>query len=180
MKIALITLVVLTAAVVITACTSSTTNNSVTTTTPDFSAKLNAQVAANYTLVENFTRVSEANEAPLYSGSFQEANGTLHSVIIYTANGTSEAQTLFKEQKAGYIDASLNATVNANTSTHWAITTNDTSVSGWVVQPNTAGPFGLSLDTAYVLISQDMNMSITTSETVTPNESTAVLTTGVG
>jgi hypothetical protein len=151
-------------------CTSSTTN----TATPDLSATLNAHFAKNYTLADNFTRVSEANEAPIYSGSFQDANGSLHSVVIYLANSTSEAQKKFEELKATNIDfsASLNGTVNTNTSTRWAITANDTSFNGWVVQPNTAGPFDLSLDTAYVL--DDMTTLMITSETA------AVVTTGGG
>ena len=60
--------------------------------------------------------------------------------------------------EAQYVDivAAPNATVNANTSTHWAVTADDTSISGWVVQPNAAGPFSLSLNVPYVLVSQDM------------------------
>jgi hypothetical protein len=45
--------------------------------------------------------------------------------------------------------------VTANTSTHWAVTTDTNAVSVWLGAPNTAGPFGLSLDTPYVLVSMD-------------------------
>jgi hypothetical protein len=170
MKKVLIILVGLTAALLIAGCTSSTTNNttpSVIASAQDISAKLDAHFAANYTLVDYFTRVSEANETPIYSGSFQVTNGTLHSVTIYLANNTTEAQGQFEAQKAGYVDiaATPNATVNANTSTHWAVTSDDTLISGWLVQSGTAGPFGLSLDTPYVLVSQD---TVITTETAVP------------
>jgi hypothetical protein len=155
MKKALIVIAGLTAALIIAGCTSSTTNN----TTPSGSAQnlnatLDAHFGARYTLIDNFTRLSEANETPIYSGDFQETNGTAHYVTIYLANSTTEAQGQFDDQKASYIDitATPNATVNANTSTHWAATSEDTLINVWLVQPKTAGPFGLSLDTPYVLV----------------------------
>ena len=167
-KKALIIIVGLAAVVMIAACTSPTTNNTTpSATTQDISAALDANFASRYTIVDNFTRVSEANESAIYSGSFQETNGTLHFVTIYLANSTTEAQGQFEAQKASYVDiaATPNATINANTSTHWAVTTDDGLISGWVVQPNTAGPFGLSLDAPYVLVSQDVMPAVMTDET---------------
>ena len=173
-KIAII-LVGLAAALLIAGCTSSTTNNttsSVIGTSQDLSATLDSYFAARYTLVDNFTRVSEANETPIYSGTFQEANGTLHSVTIYLANSSADAEEQFAMQKVNYeeIAASPNATINANTSTHWAVTSEDTVINVWFVQSKTAGPFGLSLDTPSVLVSQDMRapeIPTETADTVT-------------
>jgi len=167
MKKALIVIVGLTAALLIAGCTSSTTNN----TTPSGSAQnlnatLDAHFGAHYTLIDNFTRVSEANETPIYSGDFQEINGTAHYVTIFVANNTTEAQGQFDDQKASNIvdPAAPNTTINANTSTHWAATSEGTSMDIWLVQPKTAGPFGLSLDTPYVLV--DMVPPAMTSENV--------------
>lgn len=170
MKKALITIAGLAAVLIIAGCTSptsNTTSSSSIATTQDLSAALNAHFAARYTLVDNFTRVSAANETPVYSGSFNDTNGTFHIVTIYLANNTSDAQGQFDTQKAAYVDIAAipNATVNANTSTHWAVSTNDSSMSGWLVQAKTAGPFGLSLDSAYVFVSQDVKPPEMTSET---------------
>jgi hypothetical protein len=186
-KNAILIFVVLTAVVLIAACTSSTTNNS----TQDLITTLNAHFAANYVLIENFTRLSELNETPVYSGIFQDENGTQRIVSVILANSSSDAQKLFDEQKEG-LPTALNATFKTNTSAHFDITTNDTSFSGWVVQPKTVGPFGLSLDTAYVLVSQEVKgikevlpMTSETAEVVTAdvamtNETAAVVAVGVG
>lgn len=167
MKKALIVIAGLTAALLIAGCTSSTTNNTTpSSSSQNLNATLDAHFGGRYTLIDNFTRLSEANETPIYSGDFQETNGTAHYVTIYLANSTTEAQTQFDDQKASYIDiaSTPNATVNANTSTHWAATSEDTFINVWLVQPKTAGPFGLTLDTPYVLV--DMVPSAMTTESV--------------
>lgn len=172
---ALILIAGLTAALIVAGCTSPTTNTttpSMVATDKNLNATLDAYFAARYALVSNFTRVSEANGTPVYSGFFQdrEINGTLHGVTIYLANSTTEAQGQFEAQRASYLDiaamsnATINATISANTSTHWAVTTNYTSISGWLVQPKTAGPFGLSLDVPYVLVSEDIKPPTMTTE----------------
>ncbi|MGA7075735.1 MAG: hypothetical protein WBZ42_04205 [Halobacteriota archaeon] len=173
MKKAIIILVGLTAALLIAGCTSPTTNNttpSVISTSQDLSATLDSYFAAHYTLVDNFTRASDANETPVYSGSFQETNGTLHSVTIYLANSTIEAEGQFEAQKASYVDAAAmpNATLNANTTTHWAVTSENTLISVWLTQASTAGPFGLSLNAPYVLVSQDLKPPVLPTETAAP------------
>ena len=172
MKKMLIILAGLTAALIFAGCTSPTTTNTtpsaiVTANAQDLTATLDAQLSAHYTLVDNFTRISEANKTPVYSGSFQDTNGTMHSVTLYLANSTAEAQGQFEAQ---YVDivAAPNAIVNANTSTHWAVTADDISVSGWVVQPNAAGPFALSLNVPYVLVSQDVKSPVMPAESAVP------------
>lgn len=173
MKKALIVSAALIAVVAIAACTSSTTNNS-GTTTPDLGATLNTHFAKNYTLIQNFARWSEANETPVYSGIIQDANGTQRVITVTLANSTSEAQKTFEEQKAG-LPAALNTTFKTNTSTHFVITNKNASISGWIVQSKIAGPFGLSLDSAYVLVSQDVQKLPTETSKVTVS-----VTTGAG
>ncbi len=120
-------------------------------------AALDAQIAARYDLIDNFTVTNETNATPSYVGAFADENGTIHTVTVFPANSTAEAQAQFEAQKTTYSDIASepNATVDANTSTHWAVRTNDVGVSVWYTEPNTTGPFDLSLDVPYVVLSED-------------------------
>jgi len=164
---ALVALCALTAALLIAGCTSPTSNTSPTpsmeggenATTPSYTSAnttaLNDQLTRNSTPLENFTLVPDS-VPPTYTATTQD-NGTLHGLTLILAASPTEAQGQFEAQKASYADypAQPNATVTANTTTHWAVMTDTGAASVWVVEPKTAGPFGLSLDTPYVLVSVD-------------------------
>jgi hypothetical protein len=153
----------LTVVLLVAGCASPTTNS--TANVQNLSTSLDAQLSAHNKLVVNFTRISKVNEAPVYAGTLQDKNGTLHRLTLYVANSMANAQAQFAAQKAFYSHspAQRNATVTANSSTypanvstHWASTTANTTVNVWVVEPNVAGPFGLSVDAPYVLVSLDL------------------------
>jgi hypothetical protein len=165
---ALVSLCVLTAALLIAGCTSPTTTNTsgtatatntsgtATTVYPSLTpSTLNGQLAKNTSILENFTIVPDSTP-PTYTATAQD-NGTLHSITLILAASPTEAQGQFEAQKASYADyaAQPNATVTANTSTHWAVTTATNGVSVWVGAPRTAGPFGITLDAPYVVVSMD-------------------------
>ncbi len=175
----LIILTGLTVVLIIAGCTSPTTNTTLspiaTANAQDLSPTLNAHFTAHYTLLGNFTRMSWANDTPVYSGLFKDANGTFHSVSLYPSKSNAEAPIQFEAQRAGYVYTAgmRNTTVNSNTSTHWSVTTDNTSISGWLVQPNTVGPFGLSLNVPYVLVSQDMKPMMSTESAVPVTRGTA-------
>lgn len=156
-------LLVLTAALLIAGCTSPTPTTNQTTGTaatayPSLSpSTLNAQLATNTTPLENFTLVPDSSP-PTYTATAQDENGTtLHSITLILASSLEGAQGQFEAQKASYADyaAQPNATVTANSSTNWAVTTGTNAVSVWVGAPGTAGPFGLNLDASYVVVSMD-------------------------
>jgi hypothetical protein len=135
------------------ALTSAAGKSNATYRTIDTTA-LGAQLASKYRIVRNITRLTNGTP-PTYRAAFQE-NSTLHDIIIIVAASSSEARQQFERQVNTYgAIAGQNSTVIANTSTNWAVRSGDQSYHIWAVEPNTVGPFGLTLDVPYVLIVQD-------------------------
>lgn len=169
----LLLLCILTSAVLIAGCTSSTTNNTSATSAANatiaanvqnLGAALDAHFAAQGTIFNNFGLTSTVSSSPVYSGAFQDYNGTLHVVTISVANSSADSQGKFEDQKENYVDiaASPNASITANTTTHWAVVSANSSISIWTIQPKAVGPFSLSLDSPYVLVSVDTKPPMTT------------------
>jgi len=156
------------AALIIAGCSSPLTTNtppaSVNATGSSINATLDAYFAANYTIINHFTRTSEANETPsTYVGAFQDSNGTLHFLTLIVVPSTADAQRQFEDQKTNYADsaASPNATISANNSTHWSVVSTGCVINVWLVESKAAAPFSLTLEPPYVLVSVDTKPVLT-------------------
>lgn len=142
-------------------CTSSTNTTAPslikTEGAQNVTASLNAFFSTHYHVVDNFTLASASQGSSVYNGAFQDPDGTLHLITLYLVQSNGQAKGVFEAQKASYADKGKapNTTVTANNSTHWSVTTNTTAVQLWSVEPKTAGPFDLTIDSPYVLVSVD-------------------------
>jgi hypothetical protein len=126
------------------------------TATGNVTATLDAYFTAHYPLIDNFTLRSNASagEPRIYTGTIQR-NGTLDIINLFPANSSNESQGQFSAQRASYnyYAAQRNATIVANTSNHWSVASGATTVNVWQVEANAVGPYGLALDSPYVLVS---------------------------